>query len=634
MRATDEQLRRRLDVVGARIPGIPYVTSDEPRGSIVFGSQVEAVLGHPPEAFEDDRGLWERLVHPDDLPAVLEAIDRATKTRVRRVNEYRVRSIDGSYRWFRDEAVVDADPDGDVWIGLLVDVTDAREAQGSLRETVATFRALVEQLPAVVYFHRPTDGEPANIPEFMSRRYEEIFGYPIDERLADPDLWSKILHPEDRAQAMQTARQAARTGEPFSMDYRVIRKNGETAWVHDETVLVRDDDGDPLFWQGVATDITARKRTEEALRAEAAKFRTLAEQIPAVTYIERLGGTAQALYMSPQYAAILGYTAEERMGDAGLWESRLHPDDRARVLAEIDTMRDDVEGWSLEYRMLHRDGHTVWVRDQAVLVRDEDGTPLFHQGVLFDVTDSKRAERELQHALEELRRADEIKDAFLTAVSHDLRTPLSTILGNAITLEHGEALGLSEADRRELLSTLSSKARRLTDLITDLLDIDRLSRGAFEPRSAPEEIGALVARIVRDTDALEGRRLEVDTWPIVAVIDRAMVERIVENLIVNAAKHTPADATVWVRVRRHPDGVEIVVEDDGPGIPEALRSTLFQPFERGPSATPHAPGVGLGLSLVARFAELHGGRAWVEERAGGGASFHVVMPAEAPDPRR
>jgi two-component system, OmpR family, sensor histidine kinase KdpD len=269
-----------------------------------------------------------------------------------------------------------------------------------------------------------------------------------------------------------------------------------------------------------------------------------------------------------------------------------------------------------------------------VLVRDEDGTPLFHQGVLFDVTDSKRAERELQHALEELRRADEIKDAFLTAVSHDLRTPLSTILGNAITLEHGEALGLSEADRRELLSTLSSKARRLTDLITDLLDIDRLSRGAFEPRSAPEEIGALVARIVRDTDALEGRRLEVDTWPIVAVIDRAMVERIVENLIVNAAKHTPADATVWVRVRRHPDGVEIVVEDDGPGIPEALRSTLFQPLERGPSATPHAPGVGLGLSLVARFAELHGGRAWVEERAGGGASFHVVMPAEAPDPRR
>ena len=110
MRATDEQLKRRLDVVGARIPGIPYVTSVEPRGSIVFGPQVEAVLGHLPEAFEDDRGLWERIVHPDDLPAVRDAIDRATRTRVRRVNEYRVRATDGSYRWFRDEAVVDAGP--------------------------------------------------------------------------------------------------------------------------------------------------------------------------------------------------------------------------------------------------------------------------------------------------------------------------------------------------------------------------------------------------------------------------------------------------------------------------------------------------------------------------------------------
>jgi signal transduction histidine kinase len=94
---------------------------------------------------------------------------------------------------------------------------------------------------------------------------------------------------------------------------------------------------------------------------------------------------------------------------------------------------------------------------------------------------------------------------------------------------------------------------------------------------------------------------------------------------VNAAKHTPADATVWVRVRPRGAGVELVVEDDGPGVPEAMRDTLFQPFERGPSASPHAPGVGLGLSLVSRFAELHGGRAWVEDRAGGGASFHVLL---------
>jgi PAS domain S-box-containing protein len=627
MRSTHDPLPE-IDALISRIPAIPYVAGRDAPASIRLGPQAEDAFGHPPHAFVDDADLWRSLIHPDDLPTV----GRYPRDGGRWTGTYRVMTADGTYRWFRDDAVFTDDVGGGSWIGVLLDVTDQQAIEDALRETITKFRALVEQMPAVVYLHGP-GADPANIPEFMSRRYEQIFGYPIEERMADPELWAKILHPGDRERALEIARHAAATGEPFSMDYRIVRKNGDVAWIHDETVLVRDDRGEPLFWQGVATDITERKQTEEALRDAAAKFQTLAEQIPAVTYIEQLGETATPLYMSPQYEAILGFTPEERLASPGLWESRLHPDDRDRVLAEVAAMSDDVGTWSLEYRMLHRDGHPVWLRDEAVLVRDDDGTPLFHQGVLFDISQSKRAERELERALEELRRADEIKDAFLTAVSHDLRTPLSTILGNAITLEHGDELGLSAEDRNDLLHSLAGKARRLTDLITDLLDMDRLSRGAIEPRFAPDEVGSLVGRLVRDTEALGERRVELDLWPAVAVIDRAMVERIVENLLVNAAKHTPPDATVWVRVRPRGAGAELIVEDDGPGVPEPMRDTLFQPFERGPSANPHAPGVGLGLSLVARFAELHGGRAWVEERTGGGASFHVILASANDDPR-
>jgi PAS domain S-box-containing protein len=623
MRSVDDLLRDAHALIG-RIPVIPYVAGGTSPTAIRFGPQVEEVFGHAPQDFVDDPGLWPSLIHPDDGGVLARGAPRGGD---RRVVAYRALVADGGYRWFRDESVYADDVDGATWIGVLADVTEERAEEDALRETITKFRALVEQLPAVVYLHGPGT-DPGNIPEFMSRRYGEIFGYPIEERMADPDLWTKILHPDDRDRALEIARHAAATGEPFSMDYRVVRKNGEVAWIHDETLLVRDDRGAPLFWEGVATDVTERKQSEQALRDAAAKFQTLAEQIPAVTYIEQLGETATPIYMSPQYEPILGFTPEERLATPGLWESRLHPDDRDRVLAEVAVMSDDVGGWTLEYRMLHRDGHSVWLRDEAVLVRDDDGTPLFHQGVLFDISDSKRAEQELERALAELRRADEIKDAFLTAVSHDLRTPLSTILGNAITLEHGDELGLSAEDRRELLHTLTGKARRLTDLITDLLDMDRLSRGAIEPRLAPDEIGSLVARLVRDTDALGERQVELDVWPVVGVVDRAMVERIVENLLVNAGKHTPADATVWVRVRPMGAGVELVVEDDGPGVPEPIREALFEPFERGPSETPHAPGVGLGLSLVLRFAELHGGRAWVEERSGGGASFHVTLTSE------
>jgi signal transduction histidine kinase len=112
----------------------------------------------------------------------------------------------------------------------------------------------------------------------------------------------------------------------------------------------------------------------------------------------------------------------------------------------------------------------------------------------------------------------------------------------------------------------------------------------------------------------------------VARVDPVKVERVVENLLANAARHTSEGTPVWVRVARHGGQVLITVDDAGAGVPRELRTALFEPFCQGPSAAGHAPGVGIGLSLVARFAELHGGRAWVEDRPGGGSSFRVLLP--------
>jgi signal transduction histidine kinase len=113
---------------------------------------------------------------------------------------------------------------------------------------------------------------------------------------------------------------------------------------------------------------------------------------------------------------------------------------------------------------------------------------------------------------------------------------------------------------------------------------------------------------------------------VVAHVDPAKIERIVENLLANADRHTPPDTPVWVKLARQDQGVLIAVEDAGSGVPPELRAALFEPFRQGPEAPTRAPGVGIGLTLVARFAELHGGRAWVEERPGGGSSFRVLLP--------
>jgi PAS domain S-box-containing protein len=235
-------------------------------------------------------------------------------------------------------------------------------------------------------------------------------------------------------------------------------------------------------------------------------------------------------------------------------------------------------------------------------------------------------ERE-QTATQHLRELDEMKDAFLQAVSHDLRTPLTSVLGIAATLDRGHQQ-LAASEVRDLLGRLAANARKLGRLLTNLLDLERLTQGALDPDRQRVDLGELVSRIVKDTgpELLGERPISLETAPVLIAVDAPKVERIVENLLANAARHTPTGTPVWVRVQAAGGDALMVVEDAGPGVPAEVRQAIFQPFQQGPTITAHAPGSGIGLALVAHFAGMHGGRAWVQERPGGGASFRVFLP--------
>ncbi len=238
----------------------------------------------------------------------------------------------------------------------------------------------------------------------------------------------------------------------------------------------------------------------------------------------------------------------------------------------------------------------------------------------------KLALRQEQAAAERLRALDEMKDAILQAVSHDLRTPLTSVLGIAATL-HRDHQRLPAGEVRDLLGRLAVNARKLDRLLTNLLDLERLARGAINPDRRRVDLGELVSKIVKDAgpELLGGRPMSLETSSVLVAVDGPKVERMVENLLANAARHTAADTPVWVRVEARSGGALIVVEDAGPGVPAEARQVIFQPFQQGPSITAHAPGSGIGLALVAHFAAMHGGRAWVQERPEGGASFRVFL---------
>ncbi|HWD47876.1 MAG TPA: ATP-binding protein [Actinomycetota bacterium] len=365
-------------------------------------------------------------------------------------------------------------------------------------------------------------------------------------------------------------------------------------------------------------ELVERKRTEQ-------RFRTLVEEIPAMVYSEEFQIGGAPLYANPQYEQMTGWTAEE-MGRRNFWKSILHPEDRDRVVAEEARCEQTGEPFDMEYRYYTKSGELLWVRDRCVLVRDEAGEPLFWQGVSVDITDTKRALEREQEATQRLLALDRMKNTFLDAVSHELRTPLAAIVGIGLTLEH-KADNLAEADRSDLYTRLVANARKLDRLLNDLLDLDRLTHGIVAPKRRPTDVAALAARIADDWALLNGRRPQVVAQPVTVSLDPGKVERIIENLLANAARHTPEGTPVWVRVEQPPGGgVLLAVEDAGTGVPAELRDSVFEPFRQGPETPAHAPGVGIGLTLVARFAELHGGRAWVEERPGGGSSFRVLIP--------
>ena len=226
-------------------------------------------------------------------------------------------------------------------------------------------------------------------------------------------------------------------------------------------------------------------------------------------------------------------------------------------------------------------------------------------------------------AAEGLQAADAMKDTFLRAVSHDLRNPLAAILGVALTLERTKFY-LPRDKAIDLLDMLVEKARKLDRLLNDLLDLNRLEQGVLEPDRSPTDVRGLLLRVVGEVDQLQGWPVQVESGPVMAAIDASKVERIVENLLVNATRHTPPGTPVWVGALVRGRDLELVVADAGPGVPPELAGSVFEPFNQGDGDD--SGGVGIGLSLVSRFAQLHGGQAWVSERTGGGAAFHVLLP--------
>jgi len=227
---------------------------------------------------------------------------------------------------------------------------------------------------------------------------------------------------------------------------------------------------------------------------------------------------------------------------------------------------------------------------------------------------------------DDLREMNDVKNTLLHAVSHDLKGPLAGILGAMQTIRRDDELHLTADEQEALYQVIEHSGRKMNRLIDDLLDLDRIDRGKLHPQRKPTDVGALAGRVVAESSQLADHPVRVRADAVLVDVDPGKVERVIENLLVNAARHTPAGTAVLVDVVAEPEGISLSVEDDGPGVPDELKPVLFEPFRQGESSS--GRGMGIGLSLVQRFAELHGGDAHVEDGQNRGARFVVSLPGE------
>jgi PAS domain S-box-containing protein len=313
---------------------------------------------------------------------------------------------------------------------------------------------------------------------------------------------------------------------------------------------------------------------------------------------------------SDELYRIFGLTPQSAGIAVGSVLERIHPADREPVDEQARRAFVKRQPVDLEFRIVLADGRTRLLHVRGRVVLDDSGEPERMVGTAQDITERRQAET--------------LRDDILSTVSHELRTPLASVLNFALTLQGGRH-GSGDAAAAGIVDRIVEQTRRVDRLLSDLLELDRFRHDRVVALREPTD----VTRLIEDVAATHqgpAHAINVSTEPTTANVDTTQVERIVDNLVANAVKHTPSGTPIALRLERRGEDLLIVVDDAGPGIPDDYKAAVFEVFDRGAKVRSSEPGTGIGLSLVARFAALHGGRAWVEDAATGGASVRVLLP--------
>ncbi|HYF60502.1 MAG TPA: PAS domain-containing protein [Burkholderiaceae bacterium] len=520
--------------------------------------------------------------------------------------------------WLEQWHPVRDDRDAIVGVSIVVeDITERRRLEREnarlleqARDSESRLRSLVDHMPGIAVFvvdrelrYRYVGGQGL---ESAGVRPTDFLGRTIFEALS-PDV--AALHAANYRQAL--------AGHPFVHEHV---SHGRHFVSHGRPL--RDADGEVREAIAVSFDITERKAVEQALADSERSFRNMADHSPSMVWVT--DPTGACTYLNRQWYVFTGQDQAEALGYG--WLDATHPDDRAEAERAFRAAHAARGPFLVEYRLRRFDGVYRWAIDSAAPRFDANGDFLGHVGSVIDITERREAE-------DALREADARKDEFIAMLAHELRNPLAPVRTGLRILERVEPL----TERgRDTLAMLERQTRQIQRLVDDLLEVSRISRGQIELRPEIVSVGVLFHNAA---DAVahecETRRqtllVRVPPAPLRIHADPVRLAQVLENLLLNACKYTPDGGEIALQAESLPDAVEIRVVDNGIGIEPDQQARLFELFHQiDPTLDRSSGGLGIGLALVRRLVELHGGTVSVSSAGlGQGSTFTVRLPRGA-----
>ena len=619
---SERRFRRTFELAGS---GVAHIGMD--RRFLRVNRRLCEILGYPQD--ELLRLTGRQISHPDDLDVINAQRPRLYAGEIDSVRvEKRYLRKDGSIVWVSFTMVVERDAAGkpQYEIAFFDDITARKQAEAALRESEERFRSVVDSAnDGILVYDKQLNVVAGNLAA------ERILGLPLANIIGAAGFTSLLpcVHadgspvlPDERP-----TRLTVKSGKPLTGQIvGIYRADGSMNWVSVNTgFLRRPGDTD---WYGVVStigDITKQRHAEIALSASEALYRQTFELATAgIAHVDLSG---RFMKVNRRLCEILGYGEQELIGRPVKEIS--HPEDRNLTDSQRMRVRSgEKPSVRFEKRYIRKSGAIVWVDLSVALACDASGVPQYEIALFDDITERKKAEAALREAHEELKRSNAELEQFAYVASHDLQEPLRMVSSYTQLLmrRYGDKL---DGDAKDFTAFIVDGATRMKQLIEDLLAYSRV--GTRDKNFKPVDAESSLKRALTNLRAAiqdSGATVTQDKLPTIPC-DEVQLAQLFQNLIGNALKFRKPDVTPAVHVGAADQGAEweFMVRDNGIGIEPQYFERIFMVFQRLHDKGEY-PGTGIGLAIVKKVVERHGGRIWVQSQPGAGTTFHFTMPKE------